>query len=81
MDPDGTLIRREDRVIVFTFSDHSGKAVDEVARTDPGFLERIIKKDFSEDAKVVAHGALEQMRAQLTVPVHVDWELRLATSP
>jgi hypothetical protein len=30
---------------------------------------------------VVAHGALEQMRAQLTVPVHVDWELRLATSP
>jgi hypothetical protein len=46
VDPDGKFVRREDGVIVFTFSDHNGKAVDEVARTDPGFLEWILRKDF-----------------------------------
>jgi DNA polymerase III subunit epsilon len=72
VDPDGKFVRREDGVIVFTFSQHSGKSVDEVARTDHSFLEWMIKKDFSDEAKAVARGALERMRAQLAVPVHVD---------
>ncbi len=38
VDPEGKFVRREDGVIVFTFSEHSGKSVDEVARTEPGFL-------------------------------------------
>jgi DNA polymerase III subunit epsilon len=72
VDPDGKFVRREDGVIVFTFSDHNGKAVDDVARTDPGFLEWILRKDFSDEAKAVARGALERMRAQLAVPMHVE---------
>lgn len=72
VDPDGKFVRRADGVIVFTFSQHSGKSVDEVARTEPSFLEWMVKKDFSEEAKAVASSALERMRAQLAVPIHVD---------
>ena len=72
VDPDGKFVRREDGVIVFTFSDHSGKAVDEVARTDPGFLDWMLKKDFSDEAKTVAREALARQRAQHAVPLQVD---------
>jgi len=72
VDPDGKFVRREDGVIVFTFSDHSGKAVDEVARTDPGFLEWMLKKDFTDEAKTVAREALARQRAQQAIPIHVD---------
>jgi len=72
VDPDGKFVRREDGVIVFTFSDHSGRAVDEVARTDPGFLEWLLKKDFTDEAKTVAREALARQRAQQAVPLQVD---------
>jgi len=59
VDPDGKF-EREDGVIVFAFSDHAGKPVDDVARTDPGFLEWMLKKDFSDEAKAVVHEALKR---------------------
>ncbi len=58
VDPDGKFVRREDGSVVFAFSDHQGKTVKEVARTDPGFLEWMLKKDFSREAKAVARAAL-----------------------
>ena len=58
VDPDGKFVRREDGAIVFAFSDHLGKTVSEVARCDPGFLEWMLKKDFSPEAKEVARAAL-----------------------
>jgi DNA polymerase-3 subunit epsilon len=72
VDPDGKFVRREDGVIVFAFSDHSGKTVDEVARTDPGFLEWMLKKDFTYEAKTVAREALARQGAQQVVPLQVD---------
>jgi len=72
VDPDGKFVRREDGVIVFTFSHHNGKAVDKVARTDPGFLEWMLKKNFTDEAKTVAREALARQRAQQAVPLQVD---------
>lgn len=69
VDPDGKFVRREDGVIVFAFSDHAGKPVDDVSRTDPGFLEWMLKKDFSDEAKAVAREALERRRWMVNVPV------------
>jgi DNA polymerase-3 subunit epsilon len=61
VDPEGKFVRDEDGIIIFAFSDHSGKAVDEVARTDPGFLEWMLRKDFSDEAKSVAREALRSL--------------------
>ena len=72
VDPDGKFVRREDGVIVFAFKPHTDRPVDEVARTDPGFLEWIIKKDFSDEAKTVAREALARQRTQRAVPMHID---------
>jgi len=72
VDPDGKFVRREDGVIVFAFSDHHDKAVGDVARTDPGFLEWMLKKDFSGEAKAVAREALERHRNRQNIPDHVD---------
>jgi len=60
VDPDGKFVRSEDGKIVFAFSDHNGKPVDDVARTDPGFLEWILRKDFSDEAKTVVREVLER---------------------
>jgi DNA polymerase-3 subunit epsilon len=60
VDPNRKFKRREDGAIVFTFSEHSGKTVDEVSRTNPGFFEWMLKKDFSDEAKAVAREALER---------------------
>lgn len=72
LDPDGKFVRREDGVIVFTFSDHAGKPLDEVARMDPGFLEWMLKKDFSDEAKAVAREALERGKATANLPIHTS---------
>ncbi len=72
VDPDGKFVRRENGVIVFNFSDHSGKTVDEVARADAGFLEWMLRKDFSDEAKAVAREALARQRDQQAVPLQVD---------
>lgn len=58
VDPDGKFERREDGAIVFAFSDHHGRTVDEVARTDPSFLEWMLKKDFAEETKSIAREAM-----------------------
>src|SRR5262249_5497471 len=60
VDPDGKFVRREDGAIVFTFGPSNGTTVDEVARTNPGFLEWMIARDFSREAKAVARQALER---------------------
>jgi len=57
---------------VFAFKPHTDRPVDEVARTDPGFLEWMIKKDFSDEAKAVAPEALARQRAQQAVPMPVE---------
>ena len=72
MDPDGKFVRRENGVIVFNFSDHSGKTVDEVARADAGFLEWMLRKDFLDEAKAVAREALARQRDQQAVPLQVE---------
>ena len=58
VDPDGKFVRREDRRVVFAFGKYSGELVDEVARTDPPYLEWIIKSEFTNEAKSVARVAL-----------------------
>lgn len=58
VDPDGKFVRRADGAIVFAFSDHQGKTVSDVAKTAPGFLEWMLKKDFSPEAKAIARAAL-----------------------
>ncbi len=67
VDPDGKFVRNEDGVIVFAFSDHAGKPVDEVAKTDPGFLDWMLKRDFSDEAKAVARKALRSLAATQAV--------------
>jgi DNA polymerase-3 subunit epsilon len=62
VDPDGRFVRREDGAIVFAFGPHNGTAVDEVARANPGFLEWMLSRDFSCEAKAVARQALERGR-------------------
>jgi DNA polymerase-3 subunit epsilon len=72
VDPDGKFVRREGGAIIFTFKPHTGRTVDEVALTDPGFLHWILRKDFSDEAKAVAREALERRRAEKVVPPEVD---------
>jgi DNA polymerase-3 subunit epsilon len=72
VDPDGKFVRHEGGVIVFAFSDHAGRPVDEVARTDPAFLEWMLRKDFSDEAKSVAREALRNHDARQAVPMCAD---------
>jgi hypothetical protein len=67
VDPDGKFVRREDGAIVFTFGPENSVTVDDVARTNPGFLEWMLAKDFSREAKTVARQALERARATVAV--------------
>jgi DNA polymerase-3 subunit epsilon len=72
VDPDGKFVREEGGVIVFAFSDHAGKPVDEVARTDPGFLEWMLRRDFSDKVKSVAREALRNLDTRQAVPMCAD---------
>jgi DNA polymerase-3 subunit epsilon len=74
VDPDGKFVRREDGVIIFAFGRrHKDDPVDDVARTDPGYLEWMLNdNDFSDEAKAVARDALERSKAELGVSSHVD---------
>jgi DNA polymerase-3 subunit epsilon len=71
VDPDSKFVR-ENGVIVFNFSEHLGKSLDDVARTDPGFLEWMLKKDFSDEAKAVVREAWERRREAANVSVQLD---------
>jgi DNA polymerase-3 subunit epsilon len=72
LDPEGKFERRADGAIVFQFSNHRGRSVDEVARTDPGFLEWVVKKAFSDEATAIAREALDRRRAEQGIPMYVD---------
>ena len=62
VDPDGKFVRRDDGVVIFAFGPHSDKPLEDVARTDPGFLDWMLKKDFTEEAKLVAREALDRVK-------------------
>jgi DNA polymerase-3 subunit epsilon len=62
VDPDGKLVRRDDGVIVFAFGPQCDRPLEDVARTDPGFLEWMLNKDFSDDVKAVVREALASNR-------------------
>jgi hypothetical protein len=68
VDPDGKFIRREDGRILINFGQHRGTPVDELAGTKPGFLEWMLKKDFSDEAKAIAIDALKRRRKEAAVP-------------
>jgi DNA polymerase-3 subunit epsilon len=72
IDPDGKFVRREDGLIVFTFGPHIDRPLDDVARTDLGFLEWMLKKDFTDEVKAVVREAIERRRTVELVPLHVD---------
>lgn len=72
VDPDGKFLRRDDGVVVFAFGPHCDRPLDEVARTDCGFLEWMLKKDFSDETKAVVRAALASVRDEGGVPMHVD---------
>ncbi|MGZ6970150.1 MAG: exonuclease domain-containing protein [Thermoanaerobaculia bacterium] len=56
-DPDKRFLWR-DGEIVFAFSEHRGKTLEEVAEKYPGFLDWMISKSFSEESKQIARDAL-----------------------
>jgi DNA polymerase-3 subunit epsilon len=62
VDPDGKFMRRDDGVIVFAFGPQCDRPLDDVARTNPAFLEWMLKKDFSDEAKSVVREAMESTR-------------------
>jgi DNA polymerase-3 subunit epsilon len=55
-DPDKRFLWR-DGEIVFAFGEHRGKTLEEVAVKHPGFLDWMIAKTFSEEAKQIARDA------------------------
>ena len=55
-DPDKRFLWR-DGEIVFAFSEHRGKTLEEVAEKHPGFLDWMISKSFSEEAKRIVRDA------------------------
>jgi len=55
-DPDKRFLWR-DGEIVFAFSEHRGKTLEEVAEKHPAFLDWMISKSFSEEAKQIVRDA------------------------
>jgi DNA polymerase-3 subunit epsilon len=70
VDPEGKFVRREDGVIVFAFgSKHRDDPVEQVAETDPSYLEWMLKSDFSDEVKSVVREALRRRRAVDVAPL------------
>jgi DNA polymerase III subunit epsilon len=63
VDPYGKLVRRDDGVIVFAFGDHNDRPLDDVARTDPSYLEWVLRKDFTEEVKAIVREAIGRLRS------------------
>jgi DNA polymerase-3 subunit epsilon len=49
--------------VVFAFGKHSGRPLDEVAVTDPDYLDWMLSQDFPDDAKALVAEALRQCHA------------------
>ncbi|MEO6325198.1 MAG: 3'-5' exonuclease [Thermoanaerobaculia bacterium] len=58
VDPDKRFFWRDGEA-VFNFGDHRGRALAEVARSSPGYLDWMVSRDFPEDAKRIARDALK----------------------
>lgn len=58
VDPDKRFFWRDGEA-VFNFGDHRGKGLAEIAKSHPGYLEWMISRDFPEEAKRIARGALK----------------------
>ncbi|WP_148592488.1 hypothetical protein [Aquisphaera giovannonii] len=61
IDPDGKFARRADGTVILGFGKYKSRPLEAVARNDPGFLEWMLRSDFSEEAKAVARGALDTL--------------------
>lgn len=48
--------------VTFAFGKHDGRPLDDVARSDRGFLEWMLGKDFARDTKALVHEALRRTR-------------------
>ena len=58
IDADGKLAWREGAAIV-TFGAHAGRSLADLAATDRGFLEWVLRKHFSDEVKAIVRDALE----------------------
>ncbi len=54
---DGKLVWRDD-VVTVTFGAQAGTSLADLAATDRGFLEWILRKDFSDEVKAICRNAL-----------------------
>jgi DNA polymerase-3 subunit epsilon len=68
VDPDGKFVRRDDGVIVFGFGPLCDRPLEDVARTDPSFLEWMLKKDFSDETKAVVRKAMVSLKGTHVAP-------------
>jgi DNA polymerase III subunit epsilon len=72
VDPDGKFIRDEHGVVLFAFGPHSDLPLDEIARTDPGFLNWMLKKDFSEEVIGLVREAMQRVGSAAEPGVRLD---------
>lgn len=63
VDPDGKFIRRADGATAFAFGKYRDDSVDDVAGIDPGYLEWVLKSEFSPEARAVVRQALDRRAA------------------
>jgi DNA polymerase-3 subunit epsilon len=54
----GGKFRIEDGAVVFAFGKHAGRRLDDVARTDAGYLEWVLTRPFLPDVHHLVRSAL-----------------------
>ena len=59
LDPDGKLVWQGAEVLL-NFGKYAGLAVEEVRRTDPGYLEWVLRADFSDEVKEALASAMDK---------------------
>jgi DNA polymerase III subunit epsilon len=62
IDTTGKFARNEEGAIVFNFGKYKGQLLDDIALSNPDYLEWMLKMDFFPDAKQIAADALERAR-------------------
>jgi DNA polymerase-3 subunit epsilon len=72
VDSDGKFVRDEEGTILFAFGPHSDLPLDEVARTEPGFLDWMLKKDFSDEVKDIVRQAMVRVGTMAQPGVRLD---------
>ena len=61
-DPSRKLVLNNEEELVFSFGKYKDVRLSEVARTDPGYLEWVLNKDFSETTKILVRLARDAAR-------------------